>query len=195
MKTTFIPLLWLALLVPFTSSALIVSGVGHDPVPDPGWPQGSLVVANLPSRVGWWEGPPFGGGEWHFNYRGDTEALNQALTNFAAIVAPALDLVIHDGPMTNQFGGQGGDARIDWSFTVWVPEAWHYHYNDPHSVSNAVDPNLRKPAPAPRLDVYVGNGLIDWSKVKVPANVHLRDERASAVDTKSSRSTRDRLQP
>ena len=44
--------------------ALILVG-GSDPMTDPGWPFGVLKVANLPSRVSWWEGPPFGGGQSH----------------------------------------------------------------------------------------------------------------------------------
>jgi hypothetical protein len=47
-------------------------------------------VANLKSRVGWWEGPPFGGGEWHFLYRGDQAAFEATLAAFAAIRAPVL---------------------------------------------------------------------------------------------------------
>jgi len=57
------------------ASALILTGEGNTPVTDAGWPAGTLVLANLKTRAGWWEGPPFGGGEWHFLYRGNTEAL------------------------------------------------------------------------------------------------------------------------
>src|SRR5262249_50515354 len=78
------------------ASALIQSSTGNQPVPDPGWPEGARAVANLPSRAGWWEGPPFGGGEWHFIYRGDGAAFEQALTNFAAIKAPMPEVVLHN---------------------------------------------------------------------------------------------------
>src|SRR4051812_38318243 len=93
-------LVWFSSL---TASALILSGTGNDPVHDAGWPGGALAVANSKSRVGWWEGPPFGGGEWQFLYRGDTEAFSQALAKFGAIRAPALELVIHEGPEVNIF--------------------------------------------------------------------------------------------
>src|SRR5208283_1792596 len=83
-------------LVPGTVSALIRSGPGNAPVQDAGWPEGAVAVANLKSRLGWFEGPPFGGGEWHFFYKGDTAAFKEALEAFAAIRAPALDLVIQD---------------------------------------------------------------------------------------------------
>jgi hypothetical protein len=66
------PLLAAVLLLPLAAAALMMTGPGNDPVQDAGWPEGALAVANLDCRVGWWEGPPFGGGEWQFQYRGDT---------------------------------------------------------------------------------------------------------------------------
>src|SRR6478609_8914904 len=76
--------------------ALIMVGDGNAPVRDAGWPEGSLAVANLKPRVSWWEGPPFGGGEYHFDYRGGNDEFTEALTNFARILAPRLELFIHD---------------------------------------------------------------------------------------------------
>lgn len=163
-------------LLPLTASALIMTGQGNKPVHDPGWPEGALAVANFESRVGWWEGPPYGGGEWQFLYRGDTEAFTEALAAFAAIRAPALDLVIHDGPHENGMLKE----KVDWSFTVWVPANWHRLYNNPKTVFSANSPNFRQPVAAPRLQVYVGGGGVDWSKVEPPANIRVRDERASA---------------
>jgi hypothetical protein len=167
------------------ASALIQVGRGNQPVSDPGWPSGSLALANLESRVGWWEGPPFGGGEWQFLYRGNTEAFERALAVFASIRAPALDLVIHDGPENNTFlkdeSKTNSDTRVDWTFTVWVPANWHHLYNNPKSVFAAESPNFRQPVDPPRLDVYIGDGGgVDWTKIKVPAGLHVRDERASA---------------
>src|SRR5579862_3799896 len=89
--------------IPFAASALITSESGNRPISDPGWPDGALTLANLQSRVGWWEGPPFGGGEWQFLYRGDAQTFSNALATFAAIRALSLELVLHDGPETNQF--------------------------------------------------------------------------------------------
>jgi hypothetical protein len=166
--------LWLA---PLTASALIEVGQGNTPVPDAGWPEGALALANLQSRLGWWEGPPFGGGEWTFCYRGDTASFSQALAAFAAIRAPALDLVIQDGPETNGILGQ----QTDWAFTVWIPASWNHLFNNPKSVFEADSGNFHKPVPPPCLTVYVGGGKVDWAKVTVPAQVHVRDERASAA--------------
>jgi hypothetical protein len=95
--------LCVVLFAPLAALALIEYSVGNQAVTDPGWPEGALAVANLPSRVGWWEGPPDGGGQKVFLYRGDAKALSDVLTNFAAIRAPGLELTIHDdGPLVVQ---------------------------------------------------------------------------------------------
>lgn len=167
----------LACLATLPASALIMTGSGNQPVRDAGWPEGALAVANLTSRIGWWEGPPFGGGEWHFLYQGNTDGFKDALAVFAAIRAPALDLVIHDGPYEDSLLKE----RVDWSFTVWVPASWHRLFNNPKSTFSAGSSNFRRPVDPPRLDVYVGGGGgVEWAKVKVPASLHVQDERASA---------------
>ena len=61
------------------ATALIMSGHGNDPVRDSNWPAGALAVANLKTRIGWWEGPPFGGGRYVFEYQGDNKALQEAI--------------------------------------------------------------------------------------------------------------------
>ena len=174
-------LIWL--LTPL-ASALIYFGIGNDPVRDGGWPEGSLAVANMKCRVGWWEGPPYGGGEWHFLYRGNAMVFMEALTAFAAIRAPERELVIHDGPEINsilKLNKPDGDSRIDWTFTAWNPESWNRLYNNPNSFSQASSPNFREPVAPPRIDVYIGGGLLEWANVTVPAGVRVRDERAPAA--------------
>src|SRR5207244_10439357 len=51
-----------------TAFALITGGWGNDAVRGAGWPLGALEVADLKTRVGFWEGPPFGGGQYQFLY-------------------------------------------------------------------------------------------------------------------------------
>lgn len=167
----------LVLLAPLSGPALVITGCGDQPVHDYGWPEGALAVAILESRIGWWEGPPFGGGEWHFLYQGNTEAFQEALAAFAGIRAPALDLVVHDGPQ------QDGILKkpVDWTFTVWVPANWHRLFNNPRSVNAADQPQFRRPVDPPRLEVFVGGGGVVWTKVKVPAGLNVRDERAAAA--------------
>lgn len=173
-------LVWLALcpVGTWSASAVIVSEAGNRPVRDAGWPEGALAVANLQARIGWWEGPPFGGGEYHFVYQGNTLEFADALAKFGAIITPLLDLVIHDGPGTDLMFKTSG--RVDWTFTVWVPASWNRLYNNPELLFNASSPNFRQPVASPRLDVYIGEGGIDWAQVKVPGNIRVRDERASA---------------
>lgn len=181
MKTSLLILRLLAFaasLLPSLASALILTGKG-DPVNDAGWPAGALTVANLKCRVGWWEGPPFGGGQWSFLYRGDDAAFAETLAAFAAIRTPALDLVIHDGAGESPF--IEGKEGYDWSFTVWVPANWNHLYNNPKSVFGADQPQFRQPVDPPRLDLFVRGVGVDFSKVKVPANVRVKDQRAAAA--------------
>jgi hypothetical protein len=166
------------LLMVVRANALIASATGN-PTYTNGWPEGATAVSNLKSCVGWWEGPPVGGGESHILFRGDTAAFTQALTNFAAIRAPVLDLVIHDGPKHDQFLDRK-DMRVDWDFVVWNPEQWNNLYNSTNEANQrffSKDPNFHKPVPAPRLDVYISSGGVDLEKIKIPDNLHVRDER------------------
>src|SRR4051812_28727470 len=75
-----LPLLAAALVVALAPEAfaLIRGGEGNTPVRDPGWPAGAAAIFNAPSRIAWWEGPPFGGGQWHAEYRGDARSLGSA---------------------------------------------------------------------------------------------------------------------
>jgi hypothetical protein len=67
LRTALLLLLSLA-TVAFTSReafALIEGGEGNTPIADPGWPKFAAAIFNTKSRIAWWEGPPFGGGQWH----------------------------------------------------------------------------------------------------------------------------------
>ncbi|HEY7116585.1 MAG TPA: carboxypeptidase-like regulatory domain-containing protein [Tepidisphaeraceae bacterium] len=187
MRSSPRPWRWLAAIVAFVllyfvtpSPALIMVGKGNTPVTDAGWPLGAVDVANLKTRVGWYEGPPFGGGEWTFLYRGDAAALNEALKALGAVRAPAVQVVLHDGPANCQFltddKDPKSDTHYDWSFTVWVPESWHRLYNDPRSTFAADQPNFRNPVAPPRMDVYL-TPKIDWKQAKVPDGVQVIDQR------------------
>ena len=184
-------LLGLVVLCMFASPvlALIVVGRGSDRVRDPGWPAGALAVANLPSRVGWWVGPPQGGGRWEFLYRGDANALGEALAAFAKVEAKGLEVHVVDGPRAVGLLKEGPDdeeteTRVDWTFAVWQPDHYRRLYDDPAAPApDANDPYAGKPHP--RLTVYVGGdgaGIADWSKVSVPDNVKVVDERAKSAD-------------
>jgi len=161
--------------------ALITGGSGNAALEDRGWPTGSLEVANDLSRAAWWEGPPFGGGEHHFEHRGDAAVFNDVLKAFAKIRTPKRELVIHDGVHESFWLKlHGGDTKIDWTFIVWHPASWHRLYNNPRSSFASDQPNFRQPVAAPRIDVYV-DGEIDWDSVVVPKGIEVIDQRASAL--------------
>jgi hypothetical protein len=190
MNLTILPLLVALLLLVIVAplQALIMVG-GKEPVRDNNWPAGSLEVANLKTRVGWWEGPPFGGGQYNFLYRGETNAFQEALDLFAKIKAPKLVLVVQDGgPAQSPFLRDGKDPKssnaYDWSFTVWNPQNFNHLYNTPESFFSARDPSGRfgQPVDPPQIDVFVDKGGgIDFAKIKVPANLTVTDERADAA--------------
>src|SRR4051795_2784463 len=87
----------LALAVTRNAEALIEGGEGNKPLRDPGWPKGAAAIFNHMGRVAYWEGPPFGGGQWHSECRGDAKALNTVLADVAKVDAKAKRIVVHDG--------------------------------------------------------------------------------------------------
>jgi hypothetical protein len=101
--TGFIVLVFLVGIGSPATFALIMVSKGNAPTQDHGWPTGSVDVANFERRLGFWEGPPFGGGEYHFEYRGGTEAFQQAIDQFAKIDAPRLLVTLHEGPIESTF--------------------------------------------------------------------------------------------
>src|SRR5689334_7982785 len=96
-RRTVLLAILVAVAIPTPAFALIFGGEGNKPIDDPGWPAGASIVFNQPGRIAYWEGPPFGGGQWHSECRGDANALNSALAYFAKIDAKVKRLVIHDG--------------------------------------------------------------------------------------------------
>ena len=83
-------------------------------------PEGAAAIFNHPGRVAWWEGPPFGGGQWHAECRGDAKALNAVLADFAKLDVKIKRVVVHDGTghsfwlAPNQRAGEagGGEDRL-----------------------------------------------------------------------------------
>ncbi len=166
---------------------------GNRPIEDRGWPIGSVQVANLPGRLGYWEGPPFGGGEYCFLYCcRNTNEFNQALKTFSVIRADGLELIVHNGPEYSFWLRENDEElskeenRVDWTFTVWVPDNWNRLFNSPHSYMLSSDqPNFKKPVAAPRTDLYIGGGgSIVWEDVNVPKNVAVIDKRHGSISPK-----------
>lgn len=163
--------------------ALIEVG-GDGPVRGNGWPVGSVELANLPTRISYWVGPPLGGGMYNFEYHAEnTEQFNESLKVFAEIRAPRLELIVHNGPKkVGRASPSGQGKRIDWTFTVWNPESWERLYNSPRSYKlHATHPNFKKPVGPPKIDLYVGGGAVKWEKVKVPEYIRVIDKRPGSI--------------
>jgi hypothetical protein len=168
-------------LLSASAKALIEMG-GNEPVTDRGWPTGALEVANLPTRVSYWVGPPFGGGQVCFQYRcQDTEAFKEALEAFSRIVAPRLELVVLDGITPS---GEGLGAGAHWEFMAWVPASFYRAWRE-RGAPPRVAPYCALPVPT--LTVYLGEGNpIRWEEVKVPTNVRVSDKRVETSAYKGS---------
>jgi len=206
---SFLSILFMMWSLPTTVYALIGLHYGNEPVTNRGWPTGTVEVTNLPSRLGYMEGPPFGEGEYYFQYScKDTAEFNEALRKFGAIRAPriarrsliSLDgqitwimddkpllLVVHDWNKDALPKFLGEEAAKDgqtvvWTFTVWVPENFHSLFSNSKRSLFPDHPNFRQPVPQPRIDVYVGGeSTINWEAVEVPHNVRVIDKRAEAA--------------
>lgn len=162
--------------------ALIQGGEGNKPVTDPGWPKGAADIFNHASRIAYWVGPPFGGGQWHAEYRGDAETLNAILAGFAKLDVKNKRVVVHDG-IGKSFWLNPNDepdkkamAEMDFRFMVWESKRWEALRNLPPDL-NPISP--REKAPPAQIDVYAGGG-VRWADVKVPEGIELIDRRLEA---------------
>ena len=149
--------------------ALIEGGTGNEPIRDPGWPHGAAALVNHPERIAYWVGPPFGGGQWHAECRGDAKTIAEALAAFAKLDVRSKRLVVHDGVghsfwlAPNHEPEKLAAAKLDWSFTVWEPASWKRLKELPPDL-NPLGANDEEP-PA-QLDVYVG--AMKWAEVPIP---------------------------
>lgn len=167
--------------------ALIMGGEGNTPLHDPGWPKGAAAVFNHKARIAYWEGPPFGGGQWHAECRAETDkavaTFNEMLVDFAKIDGKNKSVIIHDGMGHSFWLNPNGneekkkDARVDWSFMVWQKQNWEHQRSLPVDIGT---PDAREGTGEPplQIDVYVAN--IKWEDVKVPEGVTVNDQRMSA---------------
>lgn len=173
----------MATLLVFCNPAIALRGLGgKEPVRDGGWPDGALAVANLPSRIAYshFDSHFLNETGCEFFYSGDLAALQKAVDTLAEVRAPAIELVVHDGPATNFMAAPGGAIKlpVDWIFTVWNPAGWYGIYRqgafglDVRDFRSDVDP--------PRIDVYLTRPEIDWKQVKIPAKIRFTDDRAAA---------------
>ncbi|WP_165223797.1 MSCRAMM family protein [Aquisphaera insulae] len=183
----------LAMLGPPAAFALITGGVGNTPIRDPGWPKGAEAVFNHPARIAWWEGPPFGGGQWHAECRGEAKSLNAILTGLSRMDAKNRRVYVHDGVGAsfwinpNREEQKDLDARIDWMFVVWQPESWQRLRAMPPSL-NPTDPVDAGLGPPTELHIWTG-GNVKWADVVVPEGLKVVDERLEAHGFKAADGT------
>ena len=166
--------------------ALILGGEGNHPVSNHGWPEGSLGVANMKTRVANWEGPSFGGGRTTFDFREEsTENFNKALEALAKIKTEKKELIVESGPKESFWleiskrEKSSVDARIDWSFVVWNESVWNQMFNNPENTFFSDSPSFRKPVECPKIHLYVGGGKVKWDEVKVPEGITVIDQRSN----------------
>lgn len=162
--------------------AIITGGAGNKPIHDPGWPTGAAKVFNWPTRIAWWEGPPFGGGQWHAESKGDAKVINQVLQAFAQIDTPGKRVIVKEGVGTsfwldpNKIKQGKDDIRINWSFTIWERKKWDFQKTLPADMS-AVHRSKDK-APVPELLIYTG--AVKWADIQVPDGIEVVDNRMEA---------------
>lgn len=75
----------------------------------------------LNPRIAWWEGPPCGGGQHHFEYSGRTADLHRAIDLFAHVASKRKQVVVRAGEHTSFWLNIQGKAKkhvIDWHFPV-----------------------------------------------------------------------------
>jgi len=161
--------------------ALITGGEGNKPIADPGWPKGAAAIFNATARIAWWEGPPFGGGQWHAECRGDAQAFNGVLADFAKLDVKSKKLIVHDGIghsfwlAPNREPEKLDSAQIDWVFMVWQPANWERLRRMPADL-NPTDPRDAEKGPPSAIDVFTG-GNVRWADVNVPKGIKVVDER------------------
>ncbi|HEV3304506.1 MAG TPA: carboxypeptidase-like regulatory domain-containing protein [Planctomycetaceae bacterium] len=164
--------------------ALIEGGRGNSPIADPGWPQGAARIFNDPSRIAWWVGPPFGGGQWHAECRGNTRVLKSVLDDLASLDVKTKRVVLHDGVgrsvwlNPNRDPAKRAAAEMDWTFVVWQRNSWERVRKMPADLRPPDVRDADKDPPA-QIDVYCG-GKVRWSDVLVPAGLEIIDERLQA---------------
>jgi hypothetical protein len=173
--------------------ALITGGEGNKPINDPGWPKGAAAIFNHPARVAWWEGPPFGGGQWHAECRGGAKTLNAILIGFSKLEVGNRRVYVHDGEgqsfwlNLNREPEKREAAKIDWMFMVWQPANWQRLSKLPASL-NPTSPGDAESGPPTELHVYTG-GQVRWSEVTLPTGIEVVDQRLEAHGFKAADGT------
>jgi hypothetical protein len=137
-----------------------------------------IELVDLPTRIYWSVGQVFSLDHTFFYRCSDTEQFNEALQIFASIAAPKLELVIHHGP---RYDFAPNKTRVDWTFTIWNQKGLDDLFKKNEEITKIFEPHYGSILPAPRIDLYIGDGAIVWEEVKVPENISVMDKRGKLV--------------
>ena len=175
----------LSVILSQSALALITGGEGNEQeLKVAGWPEGAAEIANNKARIAWWEGPPFGGGQYHIEYRGDAKALNVILAKFAELKSNNKEIVIHDGFVNsfwlnpNRSPEKKINTAMDFRFMVWSRDNWDRLRQMPADYSPVAGADEKK-GPLTRIDIYAG-GKIRMQDVKLPEGIKVVDNRLEA---------------
>lgn len=170
------------LILASPSQALITGGTHDGPIENPGWPAGVAEAFNVRGRVAFWEGPPFGGGQYHGEYRGDTAALNDVLDLFGQIQNDNKRIEIEEGTAPSGWlrlaDKNKKPVECDWKLMVWNASSWK-QLSGMRAGLDPTDPADRDKGPPTVLTIYTG-GNIKWGEVKLPEGVEVVDNRLAA---------------
>lgn len=159
-----------------TPASALITGGKDEPLKVQGLPDGSLPLANLKTRIAWWEGPPFGGGQYHFEYSGTTSDLQAAIDLFARVESARKQLIVRSG-VQNSFWLNITDKTkqqtIDWQFMVWRPANWQQLRG---AKAGLLPPGEEGDGPMTELVVYVSD-RIEWKSLVIPPTLTVIDER------------------
>ncbi|MEO2015820.1 MAG: carboxypeptidase-like regulatory domain-containing protein [Fuerstiella sp.] len=178
MRRRYLMVLFLVPALASPAFALITGGKG-EPTKVRGFPSGSLPLANLKTRIAWWEGPPFGGGQYHFDYSGRTDDLQQAIDLFAKVDSKRKQVVVREGQQSSfwlDLHDKKTKHPIDWQFVVWVPKNWQ-HLNN--AKAGLLPPGEEGDSPMTTLFIFVTD-RIEWESLRIPRGLRVVDERLAA---------------
>ncbi len=156
-KIIFILLLFVSLIINEVFS-LGTEIFGNEPVPnDEQWSKGVVSVVNLESRVySRWVN-----GDESVYYRGNTDALNDALEKFAMIESENLEIIIRPGPgKTNTFDRD--PIEFDWE--LHMPSGIYLVVAREESMINVFNKYET-------MSIFIGDGNIVLEEIKIPDGV------------------------
>jgi hypothetical protein len=148
-------------LCAIVSEAWAWAGVfGTDPIgKNPEWIPGTNELADRPNRFGGY----FVNAQYVFCYRGDTEELNEFLTQYAKLVGTPLVIYFHEGPKNIGLPWDDQTVKFNPDWTLYVsPKSWSM-YRDKSNKSEIIT----------RTDIWLSN-IIRREDIKVPKNITIK---------------------